>query len=402
MELWTVGLLPVMLTVVALGIWYTRDRKAQENRIHTLSRTSDTLRTELAVNRRQMGFLCDFAQQFSGEMSFNEAINIGLGGLWQLPEIDAVAVVLGEDELGPFHYVGLRGIDDPFAYVGRECPLPLWGTLAHAFVHQPALDGLDDHLIIDDIAAEGKPLPDEFPWLPQKGSLLVVPLRGRGGTIGAVMLYGSQTSVFQNKNRQQFLYTLVSYMARALLETRIHEQSARWVRHLVSLQLLTRTMTGVDSVERILRILCDEASDMFGPVTVHLFLHAPGSLESEYTTFCHYTSQQPHQVEDSFVRSPDLQMLLSWVIEADQPLFVDPQAKMQSADAFYYRESGHGVLVPIFVSPGAAGGVLLLLASGTARPFDESDLIVIRTIANSASVAIGNPRLGTFSPPTLV
>ncbi|MCL4834634.1 MAG: GAF domain-containing protein [Caldilineaceae bacterium] len=400
MKLEIFAFIAVCLLALLLGVRYIQERKEQRNRLRALLAESAALRAELALNHRQMDFLCSFARQLSGEMGFNEAIHIGLGALWQLPEIDGAAVVLGEDELGPFYYVGLRGIDDPFAYVGQECPLPLWGTLAHALVHQPSAYGLDQ-LIIDDIAAEGKPQPDEFPWLARQGSLLVVPLRGRGRAIGAVILHSSRPATFQNTNQQQFLYALVNYLARALLETKTHEQSARWVRHLVSLQLLTRTMTGVTSVERMLRVLCDEATDMFGPVAVHLFLQADQEVGHKYAAFCHYTDQQQltPKKEDSFVCSAELALLLSWVSEADQPLFVDPQATEQSPESLYYRESGHGVLVPVFVSPEAACGVLLLLGSGTTRPFDESDLIVIRTIANSASVAIGNVRLSPHSQP---
>ncbi len=389
------------MIVVVLCFRIVRVRRNWGEQMQVLWRESDALRSELTFHHNQMHLLGDFAQQFNGEMSFAEGINVGLDALWHLPEIDAVAALLGEDELGPFQYVGIRGVDDPFAFLGKECPLPLWGTLAHALVHRPAAGELDC-LSINNILSEGKPLPEEFPWLPAQGSLLVLPLRGRGKTIGSVILYSRRTDAFQDESRTRFLYAMVVYISRALLESRIHEQSARWMRHLVSLQLLTHTMTGIDSVEGMLHLLREESADMFGAVSVHLFLHSAHTTANGHTAFRLYSAPHLSQQEERFVHSVDLQRLLSWVLEAEQPLFIDPQETIQSPDALYYRENGHCVLVPILGSRETGGGVLLMLAPATARPFDEDDLIVVRTIANSASVAIGNHRLTTLVDSTPV
>lgn len=401
MEPWILGLLIFLLIAVALGIRLARVRRAWEEQVQVVSQKSDALNSELESNHNQMRLLSDFAQQFNGEMSFAEGINVGLEALGHLPEIDSVAALLGEDELGPFRYVGIRGVDEPFAFLGKECPLPLWGTLAHALVHRPAPGELDC-LSINNIRSEGKPLPEEFPWLPAQGSLLVLPLRGRGKTIGSVILYSRHTDAFQDESRARFLYALVVYMSRALLESRIHEQSARWVRHLVSLQLLTRTMTGVDSVEGMLHVLREESADMFGAVSVHLFLRSATTTANGHTAFRLYSDPHLSQQEERFVHSADLRRLLSWVLEAEQPLFIDPLETIQSPDALYYRENGHCVLLPILGSRETDGGVLLMLTPATARPFDEDDLIVVRTIANSVSVAIGNHRLTTLADPTPV
>jgi len=400
LELWTLSLLAISLIGVGLGVlWCVRQRRHWFAQIETLSVESAAVRVELERHCDQMRFLCDFAQQFNGKMSLNEGIDYTIETLWQLQFVDSVAIVLGEDELGPFHYMGIRGIDNPIAIVGQECPLPLWGTLAHALVHRPEAGDLDC-LIVDDIQAAGRPLPEEFPWLPGQGALLVIPLRGQDRTIGAAILHSGRKDAFRDGCQQRFLYTLVNYLSRALHETRIREQAQRWERQLVSLQLLTRTMTGVDSVESMLDVLCAESSDLFGAVAVHLFLQSAPTTRSPHLPLCHYSGPHLCKQEEQFVRSPDLARLLSWVMEAEQPLFVDPQAAIQSPDVLYYRENGHAVLVPIFGPQETANGVLLLVARGDARPFDENDLVVIRTIANSASVAIGNHRFNEVARPT--
>ena len=365
-------------------------RKNAGEQILALSRELDALRSDLKNHASQMRFINDFSQQFNSNISFSEAINVGLEALWHAEEVDSVAALLGEDELGPFHYVGIRGVDDPFAFLGKESPMPLWGILAHALVHQPAPGELDC-LTVANILAEGKPQPEEFPWLPAQGSLMIVPLRGRGKTIGAIILCNNKTDTFEKENSKRFLSILVGFLSRSLVECRLHEESMRRARHMVSLQLLTWKMAGIPSVESLLDVLSEESTDMFGTVNVHLFLESANEAESGYATFCLYSGQRVNEQEERFLHSPNIQQLLSWVVEAEQPIFVDPSEPIQSLDAVYYRESGRGVLIPILGSQQTAGGVLLLLApAGAARPFDEDDLIVMRTIANSASVAISH------------
>jgi len=398
LELWILGLFVIPLIVTVLCFRIVRARRNWDEQMQLLRRESDLLGTELTFQHNQMHLLGDFVQQFNGNMSFSEGINVGLEALWHLPEIDTVAALLGEDELGPFQYVGIRGVDDPFAFLGKGCPLPLWGTLAHALVHRP-VSGELDCLPINDIHSEGKPLSEEFPWIPTHGSLLVLPLRGHGKTIGSVILYSKRTDAFRDESRKRFLYAMVMYMSRALLEIRIQEQSARWMRHLVSLQLLTHTMAGIDSVERMLHVLREESTDMFGTVSVHLFLHSATTAayrtDNGHSAFSLYSASHLSQQEEQFIHSSALRRLLSWVLEAEQPLFIDPLEPMQSPEALYYRETGHCILVPILGSRETSGGVLLMLAPATARPFDEDDLIVVRTIANSTSVALSNHRLTT-------
>ena len=193
----------------------------------------------------------------------------------------------------------------------------------------------------------------------------------------------------------------MSYISRSLHETRTYDQSLRWVRHLVSLQLLTRTMTGAKNIESIQNALCEESRYLFGTVAVHLFLRAAGERAGDASSLSLFAGSHINQQEEQFVHSPHLRQLLAWVMEAEQPLFVEPQASLLHPDDLYYKESGHGVLVPILETNDQAGGVLLLVTPAEARPFDESDLIVIRTIANSASVAIGNRRLADMAQPTL-
>lgn len=391
MEFWSTFWFGIALIGGGLYLRLRRGHQALIQKDQALTTEFRLLETQHSQSNAQMGFLCDFAQQFNGDVSSAESINIALETLCQLPEIHIVGILLGENELGPFHYAGIRGVDNPPGYVGQTCPLPLWGVLAHALVHQPEIGELDC-MAIDDIDAEKRPQQEEFSWLPAQGSLLIIPLRGRGNTIGAVVLYARQPGTFRSLDYRQRLYALVGYISRSVHETRMYDQSLRWARHLVSLQLLTRTMSGVKSIEDIQKVLHEECKDLFGTVAVHLFLRTPGEELGNRSSLNLFAGPHISQREEEFVHSPHLRQLLAWVMEAEQPLFIEPEASLLRPDDLYYHESGHSVLAPILETEEQAGGVLLLVTPTTARSFDENDLIVIRTIANSVSVAIGNRR----------
>ncbi|MBX3051437.1 MAG: GAF domain-containing protein [Caldilineaceae bacterium] len=385
-----------LITAVILGgfiLWVRRERRVFIRQIAELTSEINDLQTKQKIDNERLVSLCDVAGQFVGDFGLEESLTTGLEAIWQLPAIDAVAILLGENELGPFHYKGIRGVDNPFAFIDQQCPLPLWGVLAHALVHRPKPGDLDC-LAINDIRAEGVPLPEEFPWLPPQGSLLVNPLRGRGKTIGAVILYSKKENAFQDLGQRRFLFSLVSYVSRALHESRTYDQSMRWVRHLVSLQSLTRSLHRADSLRTVQAALWEEARDLFGPIAVHFYLPTDKPAPSDPAGLTLFAGPHISPQEEAFTRSPHLHQLLAWVLEAEQPLFVKPQASFLQPGDLYYQESGRGVLVPILETDEQAGGVLLFALPEEARPFDENDLIVIRTIANSASVVIGSRRWG--------
>lgn len=398
MEFWSIVWFGIALIAGGMYIQLRRGHQVLAKEMQTLAAEFSQLEAEQESHRAQMSFLCDFAQQFNGNLSSAESTNIALETLWQLPEVDIAAILLGEGELGPFHYMGVRGIDNPLAVLGQLCPLPLWGVLAYALVHQPE-DGELDCVAIDDIQAENRPQAEEFSWLPGQGSLLIIPLRGRGNTMGAAVLYARQPDAFRSVERKLLLYAMVSYISRSFHESRTQDQSLRWARQLVSLQLLTRTMSSAKNIESVHKILCEECKDLFGTVAVHLFLRTAESVQEGATALTLFAGPHISQEEEEFVQSPHLRQLLAWVMEAEQPLFIDPRASLLRPDDLYYQESGHGVLVPILETEEQSGGVLLLVTPAKARPFDENDLIVIRTIANSASVAIGNRRLTGVAQP---
>ncbi len=69
-------------------------------------------------------------------------------------------------------------------------------------------------------------------------------------------------------------------------------------------------------------------------------------------------------------------------MQAGQPIFYDPQETSESSEQFYYNESGRALLVPM-VNNERAIGVIHVVAPDRPQPFDESDMVMLRTIANT-------------------
>ena len=82
-----------------------------------------------------------------------------------------------------------------------------------------------------------------------------------------------------------------------------------------------------------------------------------------------------------------LYRLVMWTIEAGQALFFDPEKDFASPEDLYYNEVGRALLVPL-TSGEAPLGAILAMAPAHDSNFDESDMVVTRTMANAAATVI--------------
>ncbi|MBX3000858.1 MAG: GAF domain-containing protein [Caldilineaceae bacterium] len=354
-------------------------------------------------HRLQM--LCSISQQLNQEISVNGVVYVAVESIWQTPDIDFVAVLLGEDELGPFRYEGVRGVDDPLALLGQQCNLPLWGVLAQALVHHPQ-DQAPDYLIVKDIGEEARPQPDEFPWRSRTGSLLIIPLRHIGKTLGAIVIGSRTPNYLSNGALCNYFYTVAGFTTIAIQEAQTRQQSNRWVQHLISLQAFTRTIMRTRQAGNVLALLNDELVDLFGDVQIRIFLvDFPPDEGANALSVPPFTEEirrggpalqlcaapPPNEEERRALWSPELMKLIRWVLAAEQPLFFNPTDPLDESTDLYYRSNGKGVLIPI--GEEKATGVIYISAPNRVAPFEESDLIVMRTIANSAAIALDNIQL---------
>ncbi len=362
----------------------------------------------LEAKLAQQEQLQEITAQFKERLSLDDAISMTADIIWQMSEVDFVAVLIGEGELGPYRYVGVRGTENPLALLGQSCTLPLWGVLAQAVVRKPG-PGEPDFMLIDDIEQENRPKPEEFPWLAPRGSVMIFPMREENKRAFGAVILGSHTPGALNRPALwRHFSAVVAWATRAIRDALYQEQTTRWVNQLVSLQLFTRKITGQRDVEEILLTLGTELSEMFGEIAVHVFLErgdvGASEEESQRIPVTHVTDYGVHLViysisrhwmdDEQFVRTPKLLRLVNWVLEAGQPIFYEPAEPIVDPTELYYRDRGHALLVPIASSEnGSPIGVIRVSATERVKPFTESDMVVLRTVTNSVATALSNARL---------
>lgn len=319
----------------------------------------------------QIELLQSIAEHYDAQVDIANVLDASLDALWQKVHLRFAAIVLGEAELGPYTYQSLRGVPDGWRFVGKSCPFPLWGVLARALL--PRLDPDEpDYLVIQDVQAAKRPRAEEFSWMPLDGSLMILPLRTQDRVVGAILLGREATDGFVNPELCQDFHTIAHTVARILQIAQMrHELDAR-SNQLLSLQLFTKSLTSVHSFEKLMEILIDGISETFGRVAVLVYLNER-IWSKEIATY---------QELDPYVRS-----IIDWTMQAGQPIFYDPDDTTESLERFYYNESGRALVTPIIRNERTLG-VIQILARESNRHFEEGDMIVLRTIANTLAIMV--------------
>lgn len=344
-------------------------------------------------------FLQSCASLFASPLSLAEIITRLMDDLWQRNQFTYAALLLGESELGPYHYQDLRGVVDARRYLKKVCPLPLWGELAHALVRR--LDPEEpDYLLIDNIATTGRPTPDEFPWMPRSGTLIILPLRKNTVAIGALALGRTRVDLFADLELRWELVEFAAMMARAVIGAQIQEELHARAEQLAGLQLFSRSIAtsmsfiglltniieGISELMRAASVLLAFDRTAIPPQLLQLLQQTPGMrIYQNLIGISTVTFDEPMALFAHLYR------LLMWSIDASQPLFLDPAMSVDSIEDLYYNETGRALIAPITIGESPLG-VLYIEAPVTAPGYDEGDMVVLRTATNTLAVALQRAR----------
>lgn len=340
-------------------------------------------------------FLQTCASLFASSLSLAEIITRLMDDLWQRNQFTYAALLLGESELGPYHYQDLRGVVDARRYQKKVCPLPLWGELAHALVRR--LDPEEpDYLFIDDLATAGRPTPDEFPWMPRNGTLIILPLRKNTVAIGALVLGQTRADHFADLGLRWELVEFAAMMARAVIGAQIQEELHARAEQLAGLQLFSRSIATSMSFIELLTNITEGIAELMRAASVLLafdrtvvtpqllrLLQESAGVRS-YQNLIGISAVTQDEPMALFAR---LYRLLMWSIDASQPLFLDPAMPVDSIEDLYYNETGRALIAPITIGESPLG-VLYIEAPVTAPGYDEGDMVVLRTATNILAVAL--------------
>ncbi len=329
-------------------------------------------------------------------LSLREVLDLTIDAIWGQEQLLFVIVLLGETELGPYIYQEMRGVTDPRRFLGKQCPLPLWGELARALVRR--LDSTEpDYLIISDMAASGRPREEEFPWLERRGSLTDPAAAQREYSLRrhSPGTPGGSTG-FASPDLRMHLVEIGASAAAALYHAQVRQDLQQQVDQMVGLQLVTRSLTHPASLASVLDTIVQGIAELLGRADVYLLINSDfvtdrkqvwteDILGRSWGDFCVLTNRSTVDLE-STLNTPAYRAVL-WVIEADQSLFINHQDHMDSPEDLYYNDVGSAMLVPITSGDNPLGAVFTLAAPDMPN-FDENDMVALRTMANTVALVL--------------
>ena len=321
----------------------------------------------------QMNLLYSINDLYGTRVSKDRVIETALDAIWQKNPLRFAVVVLGESELGPYSYQKLRGVPEAWQYLNQKCPFPLWGVLARALL--PRLDPNEaDYLVINNVATAKRPLPEEFPWMPLDGSLMILPLRAEEQVAGAILLGHSAVNAFAAQRLCADYHLIAHRTARVLQLAQMHQELNERSNQLLSLQLFTKSIANAHDYDKLVDVIIEGIFEALGRVDVSIILN----------------EQLWHKgVNGNEVILPHVRRIIDWAMQAGQPIFYDPEDTSGSLEGFYYNESGYALIVPLLRNERTLG-VIQILSHNNSRRFEDGDLIVLRTIANCTAVILEN------------
>lgn len=345
----------------------------------------------------------DVLTQLDGDLTLNEAIAQAVHSIWQKIPLSYAVVILGEAELGPYHYYNMQGIEKASDYIGKECPFPLSGVLAQTLLckQDPATP---DYFCIDDIRVHKRPTLAEFPWLPMHGSLLIVPLRLNNRSVAkGVLLVGRsvQGGFADPELRQEFSY-IAKNLAQLIHHAQMRYELSKQTEQLVNVQLLTREIAQAQSVDELLYTLSQKTAEAIRNVEVAVYLR---SVEAIYDQHLDPNEPALYLYESGGYGKPllsvQMQQLFAWTMRAGEPVFYHPHRLYAEPEHPFYSIAGPAMVVPI-VGKGYTFGVIQVTTLDEGHQLDETDTLVMRSIANSVAVVLKGLNLEVSKAQSLI
>ena len=219
---------------------------------------------------RESTYLFEASAELGRTLDLEESAQTAAEAIFGLGGVAYVVILTGHSELGPFTAAAVRGLPPEIAAQvhGHEYAVPLWGVMARALVgRQP--------VVIDDVAAQSHPRPDEFNWDTRKGSMLLYPVCGASGPVALLILGASQAGALARGRPGDLVFALSSIASHSIQNAFLYGEVARSQAQLVTPQMITQM--GISSrLEDVVEAVVREATEMLGDSHVWMFLSDAG------------------------------------------------------------------------------------------------------------------------------
>ncbi|HEX9118720.1 MAG TPA: GAF domain-containing protein, partial [Anaerolineae bacterium] len=348
-----------------------------------LAKTHDKLAAQvseqtaaLREQARRADYLVEAGAEMGRTLDFDESLQTAAEAIYGLGRLSYVIVMTGHGELGPYTALAARGLAPDMAaqVVGHEYAVPLWGVMARALVsRQP--------VVIDDIVGQGRRLAEEFNWDVEGGSVMLFPVCGANGPIVCLIAGSREPGRFSSGPESETVWALARIASQSIQNARLYQDAVRSQEQFLTLQVISRLVASNAPIETVLDVLLREVTEMMGAGPAWLYLRADGA--GRRTLF-----SRPLTPVDAW-GSVD-QNAVDWVLQAGQPIFYNAAQPLEQSPILV--SNGPAMCVPLDAGDETLGA-LVLQSCGAQRFFIEDDMIVLRTLANAAAVALHNRQL---------
>ena len=297
-------------------------------------------------------------------------------------------VRLIQNTFGYYHVgIGLIEGDDVVYRVGAG---RLWDRADFRF--KPSRLKVGSEGITGWVAKTGQPalvrdVTSDARYVWMQGSLtrseLIVPITAKGTTIGVLDVQSEQLDAFDHADLE-FMQSLANQAGVAIENARLFSSLARRTEQFRVLTEVSQHIISLTSLDELLGNIARTVKEAFGYLHVGIGL-VEGSVvvsKAESGTF---------EAAYRSARIPLGQEVWGWVAQHGQPLL----SGHVSGDVRHAHLQDTGIqshiCVPLKVNEQIIG--VMSAASDRAEAFDQSDEIILQTLANQTSVAIENVRL---------
>jgi GAF domain-containing protein len=321
------------------------------------------------VNRAS--YLFAASAELGRTLDLDDALRTAAEAIHGLSGGSYVVVMSGRGELGPYTCQAVSGLPTEVAtrILYQTYPIPLWGIMARALVsRQP--------LVIDDVVAQMRPSAGEFDWDVGK-SLLLFPVAGAGGPIALFVVGADEPGRFSADGLGDMVFALARIAANSILNAQLYQEATRSQEQLVTLQMISRVVASATNVETVLDVVVREAAEMMGDCHAWLFWQ-----DGDEGTRRLYGHRGAVALDTWGAVHQDA---VGWVMRAGQPIFYNPDQPLAQSPVWVH--SGPAICVPLELNEDTIGA-LVIVSRNRQRIFTEEDMIVARTLANSAASAL--------------
>ncbi len=230
----------------------------------------------------------------------------------------------------------------------------------------------------------------EAMWLHRRGmgTVLVIPLIARDETIGLVELWDSSAGRRITQREIRLARALAATVATAMENARLHEETEKRFAELSTINLLSRALTQIISIEDLYDILTDQIARAFNATSLTLAQRDPLTGRIVFLL----AVRDGQRIELAPVE-PGADVY-GHVVEKATALLIDHDVEAQLAElGLTHAEGGLQSLLAVPFSSGEVVGMLALEDYQREHAFSEATLRVLNPIAAQVAVSIENARL---------